>query len=246
MYEVGLGLIDAGYGRLDMTPGGEDWKERFSSSRETVFELRVHTNAIGAAVARTSEFLDRRLHEIADRMDISIANVRALAQRVSAPLRPKTAAVRAEVLYALPLASARAEKDDRLRINPLRDLVTYASALGDARRQAFLSQALTRIQSGQQCFAIVGADGIAGLGWSESDSEDPDDKSPAGAKSARLSGFAVASGADAGNTYRALVEAMVSELAVRTSDGIARVAVPENDPALRAAVEALGFKRVTT
>jgi hypothetical protein len=233
IYEAGLALLGKGVTRIDFTPGGDEWKERFASASDEVCELVFYASRRAAAFARMREAAARLARASAARIGVAIPNARAGARRLADRLinalrhdRQKT--------YRLdpgttPLPS---QGDGKVEVNPLAGLLRFGAGLTGLSRRAFLRTALKRIEAGERCYAVAANDGIACLGWAWTRGKDA---------AAVLFDFAAAPGTLA-RTYRLLVGRMVSDVGARLPTGGVYLVAPSGAAALHEAVVAAGFR----
>jgi CelD/BcsL family acetyltransferase involved in cellulose biosynthesis len=231
MYEHGLTLI-GGFERIDLTPGGEDWKARFSEVPEPIIEFTIHGSSASAAVTRTSQYLDKLAHKVAADLKVPVSDLKALGRRGAALpgnlwQRMTRAPEQAPSRYEIALGPLTVEWSPLIRVDPLSLLLDHGPKLAGVDRQTFLSRAWFRIEGGDRCYVLPGADGIAALAWRSR----VDDK---------LFDFLLRDSESA----RVLVQSMLFDLKAENADRSATIVVPQGDAGLRAIVEALGGVRI--
>ncbi len=238
MYEHGLTLIGEGFERIDLTPGGEDWKARFSDTPEPIIEFTIHDSSMSAAVTRTSQYLDKLAHKVAADLKVPVSDLKALGRRGAALpghlwQRMTRAPEQAPARYEVALAGLAVELSPLVRVDPLSLLLDHGPGLAGLDRQSFLSRAWFRIESGARCYVLPGGDGIAALGW-QSAADDKD-----GGR-VTLFDFLLRDSESA----RVLVQSMLFDLKAETADRSITVVVPSSDAVLRGVVEALGGVKI--
>lgn len=142
--------------RIDLTPGGETWKDRMASTSETVWSVRIHPNAR----ARRRKQARATVRSSARRLGLrepAIAAAR-LASRLRsgtwrAALRRHLPTGRRELrVYGCALAGRSAPPENAgIRVNSTRDLVRLAQALEDRGlydRRLFLADSAQRLKQG--------------------------------------------------------------------------------------------------
>lgn len=232
-YQAASMLASEGILRIDMTPGGDDWKARFGSTMDQVSELTICANLHGALASRVFAAAKPALRA-------AKANALALLRRLtrsrhSGDRPPVKEPVRVRYAVRLPQLGAPLSEKEVGR-NALSDLLKYGPALTKRDRQTFLAHALMRIEAGERCYSIRNGDaGLACIGWASA-STSPS----AGADDATLilSDFVVT---DAPTSERAL-DAVVAH-ALRDNcrkEGISVEAAQSEIP-LRQSLERLGF-----
>jgi CelD/BcsL family acetyltransferase involved in cellulose biosynthesis len=75
-------LAEQGYTRLDLTPGGEDYKERFASGADTVHSVMVFPSTLHRAAGGGLALFERGARPILTRLNLRRARVLGLAQKV--------------------------------------------------------------------------------------------------------------------------------------------------------------------
>jgi CelD/BcsL family acetyltransferase involved in cellulose biosynthesis len=216
IYEAALTLIRAGFNVIDMTPGGDAWKSRFATHSDEVVDLCVHSSATKASYLRAR------------------AAAAKVARSALALVRPQQTVERAETPSSVDaggwdayVPTSTLPQTDTVRVNVLSDLLRFGPKVAGMARQAFLAQALARMEAGERCYVLRVRDGVAGIGWSGASEVE-----------LRVSGFATLPGADTQALYGALIGRMLADFP-RT-----RLSVPVNDARLKTVVEMLGFQRV--
>jgi CelD/BcsL family acetyltransferase involved in cellulose biosynthesis len=154
-------LADEGIAVLDLTPGGDPWKERFSNEHDTVRELTVHPTAAALTAVRRRRRLRGAAKAAARAVGIDPAAARRTATAGVRRLANGVRAVSAVPLYrrSLPAAVTRPEPEP-LRRDRIEDLLAAADRA--ARREA-LADALRRLEDGAHLY--TSADGQGAPSW---------------------------------------------------------------------------------
>jgi hypothetical protein len=161
-------LADEGRAMLDFTPGDDPWKERFSTGRREIFELVMHSNLQRASAARARKAAKDFAKQVLARIGLSKQFV---ATRLRAGSRAARNAVAVgqmtarEQFYRLDLSAIAPEPDARVSRDDLDALLRWGASLSGQRRQPFLQGALQRIESGDRCYSLRTANGLAALAW---------------------------------------------------------------------------------
>ena len=174
--QLGLLLHEEGYSSLDLTPGGDSYKEDRATRYDEAYVLSI--------------FLDKRLwilHNIA-------ASIRSFLKRIAGvlhldkeqlsrwrsaanhPIRSLGSLFRSiknhiwsstEIrLYRAEVNVAQGPCDAEVRRNSLRDLLCYEPVDRDCRsRQEFLRDAIARIESGVHSYSIVHGKVLVNCAW---------------------------------------------------------------------------------
>lgn len=177
MLLLGQQLADDGVSCLDLTPGGDPWKERFANDHTNALELTIHAS-------RTARFIDT----LPDRL-------RSGAKRVIGKTGLDPAAVKS-VLTHVPIIGSRfadvqpdrlhpsgtgqlyrvtgaaeAGSNDAVAINNPRDLLRRMPNEDLAAKHRLLSGALARLEAGHTLYTVVDEKHLLGLGWLAPDLE---------------------------------------------------------------------------
>jgi len=178
-------LREEGYQRLDLTAGGDAYKERFATRHEPVVAIEMHATRWSAArsrlIAQAKQHAETWLTARGvSRRDVKLAVGRLREARLAdvpawlvGRMRPGQGA-RTFQLLRPPRAPDRSVGDpgelpDGAGIQIARDSV--AALLASDRsgrgmsRQSFLSAALHRLEGGQHCFTATSDGRLAGLLW---------------------------------------------------------------------------------
>ncbi len=251
IYEAALALADEGRSVLDLTPGDDAWKERFSTSRRVIFELVMHASLQRAGVARTrraaKELARRALARVGLSKQLVASRVRALAAAAGRAVNVVARVPPREEVYHLDLARVDVVKPDAgVSRDDLDALMRWGPALTGQRRQPFLHQALHRIESGDRCYTMRTPAGLAGLGWlsARAPTHTAADAPPNGHR-ATLHDFALANGADRPANLRALIVGMLHDLMANGARHEIFATVSPRDASARATLAQLGFHALT-
>lgn len=165
---------------LDLTPGGDTWKERFATDHDQVYELNVWRDAAQARLYQRRNRMRALIRKVLVGIGLppgKLRNwlVRAKHVRPQSALRalsrvlPKRTEFR---IYRLDLdrvadlaISAIVDTDIRFRIDDLSDLVRFEPATKWQSRQRFLKEALIRIERGEQVYSVAKDGVLLHYGW---------------------------------------------------------------------------------
>jgi SAM-dependent methyltransferase/RimJ/RimL family protein N-acetyltransferase len=169
---AGLEMANAGIPYFDLTPGGA-WKERFANAHDEVFELRIHgrrsARALGMGLAHARSAAKRL---------IQMAGVDPTAVvELTAPRRGRIARSAARLvqwvrldrelrLYTMvPSAAPPPDAAVAIRKNCVEDLLKFEPVESGQSRQAFLADALKRLEDGDHVFTISDGERLLHYGW---------------------------------------------------------------------------------
>lgn len=213
LYEAALEMSAAGRATLDLTPGDDAWKERFSTGTRVACELVLHSNLQRAQVARTRRAAKRFVKGLLARLSISrqslTERLRGWKSTTQNAIADLARAGTSDLLYRL--AQGRpgpTTQDTNVSVDDLDALLRWGPQLAGQHRRAFLNQALHRIEAGDRCYAVRGANGLAALGWL-STQKMAETREP---RTAMLYDLTAGDGAQASEGLKAIVTRMVGDL----------------------------------
>jgi CelD/BcsL family acetyltransferase involved in cellulose biosynthesis/RimJ/RimL family protein N-acetyltransferase len=166
-------LIRDGVSVLDLTPGGDAWKERFANSHDQVFQLtmygRVWTKWTAGMTAGIRAFVKRCMTALG----VSPNAVRALTTARQLGVRGITGRLERTVQKRMRHETFRFdiegndqdEPADTVSRDSLKDLLAFEHAEPWQNRRDFLSTALRRAESGHHSYTRVEGDRLAHYGW---------------------------------------------------------------------------------
>ncbi len=167
-------LLRDGIQVLDLTPGGDAWKDRFANDHDTVAEAIVYRSTLARRRADGQEHLLQLARRCAAAAGVSTATVRSFTHRlvrvrpaqVIRKLRDWTTIDREFRVYrATRILAASQHADDRVRCNALPDLLSFEAGESWQSRDGFLSSALERIENGTRAYSVCIDDRLAHVGW---------------------------------------------------------------------------------
>lgn len=179
VYHAAEMLAKADLAWFDLTPGGDPWKERFASDHDTALSLEVYTSKNEARLVRLRTGTEGMARRLLDWMGISPAKIRVLVRRrpTHGPNRTIFRGREPAFTGARPLAGDGVAyrwngilPDTKsgfaaVRRNALDDLVRYHPGDHEPGRQAFLREALARLESGDTAYTMRDGDRLACCGW---------------------------------------------------------------------------------
>lgn len=174
MMQLSEQLLKDGVAVLDLTPGGDAWKERFANAHDEVAEATVYRSAMARrrddAVVRIAR-LGKRALALASVTPAQLRGAIATLRRVKpAALARKLAKLRGEhrefrVYRADRGLAAKFDFDQRVRHNEIPHLLTFEPGESWQSRDAFLGTALARIEQGNSAFTVSVDGRLAHSGW---------------------------------------------------------------------------------
>lgn len=171
VYQTARMLLEEGRRCLDLTPGGDPWKERFANAHDQVSTLDVYPSNAQAMRIRLTERLHGYARAFLRGVGISPARLKALlrlSRRTTAggfsgtflPMRTEY------VLYRVILGDQHAASPEgQVGINSLEHLTRCDPASPGAERQPFLAGALARLEAGDRVYTIADSDRLLCSAW---------------------------------------------------------------------------------
>lgn len=167
-------LLKDGHAVLDLTPGGDAWKERFANAHDEVAEVTVYRSAMARrrddAVAHIAR-LGKRALAVASITPTQLrAAIATLRRAKPAALARKLSKLRGErrefrVYRADRALAGKFDFDQRVRRNEIPHLLAFEPGESWQSRDAFLSSALARIEQGVSAFTVSVDGRLAHSGW---------------------------------------------------------------------------------
>jgi CelD/BcsL family acetyltransferase involved in cellulose biosynthesis len=174
LYKAAEALAAQGRHWLDLTPGGDVWKERFATHHDQVVELDVYPRAMDAQRTRFIRATAKVLRTLFIRLGISPASVRSFLIKLQRAkhvclgfcfgrLLPKL--IECRIYSTEPCGLDVREKINIARVDALHDLVRFKPTEEGRSRYAFLSQALSRLEAGETAYTVVEDQQLTHFGW---------------------------------------------------------------------------------
>ena len=169
IYYTARMLAEEGLAWFDLTPGGDPWKERFATDHDQVLSLEVHPSKWQAHRVRVKGRAEGIARGLLGSLGLSPARLRALLGGKRLPgtgprvgVRKATPAPGAgAVLRWNGILPDGASGSAPVRRNALDDLIRYRGP----DRQAFLRDAMRRLESGQTTYTMVLDERLVCWGW---------------------------------------------------------------------------------
>ncbi len=259
VYFLGLLLAEEGIPEIDLTAGGDSYKERFATHHDLVHHLTVYFSgaerlalAARAAVRRTAKRALGYASVTPDQVRRTIDKLKIVTNKMSISLRSPTPAGERDRDYTvchLDLDRTLVDLPDRpiLRRDVLADLLSYEPSSGQAPSQEdFLRTAWARLERGDHVYTCV-EDGllISHIWLTRLSVSVGDDHGgllvgfPAG--SVLLDGFFTHSGDRDRGLFRATVARILKDLASSGDPNHVVVILQSDDLAAREVLDELGF-----
>lgn len=223
IYRTALALGDEGRTVLDLTPGGDPWKARFSTGERDVFELIMHRSLADAARTRAIEQAKGLAKASLRAVGLNAAKARAAVQTVRDAvqgLRGRRKAPASSVNHRVTLPTAVTPHPAlHVNVNDLELLTRHGAGLTGRPRAELLRDALARLEKGERLYMVDMQGAPFALAWS--------------AKGGTLSDVALT-----GSLADAALAALVNR-AGGTHDTVT-IAAPVGDRALNEALARLG------
>ena len=178
--QLGLMLHSQGFSRLDLTPGGDAYKDDRATEYDEAHALTVFldgkalaSHRMSSSMRRISKAIARALHLDRDR----ISQLSSLTKKaVGNPLRAARSLFKrlkrwmwssAEMrFYRIEAGKVEHSQATVAQKDSLHDLLAYQPADGSERsKQSFLSDVMTRIESGVRSYTVVRDNRLVHYGW---------------------------------------------------------------------------------
>ncbi len=248
-------LRDEGMELLDLTPGGDPWKERFATTHDEVWEILLYRSPWLRTRDQLVEVMRLAIKRALALVGISPADLRTLWERTRR-VRPESI-FRKIVHWAIGKRELRVYRvdrmfmdrfasDPRVQRDSLRDLLCFVPAEAWQSRDAFLSRALARIEGGESAYTISVGGSLATSGWvtrqnrSYSTEVEQVIEFPEG--SVALYDFYTHPDMRGRGFYRSVIEQMLRDVFSDPSVGYAYISVLADNFASRHVVESVGFE----
>ena len=172
--QLSRALVSGGTAVLDLTPGGDPWKERFANDHDEVAIAELFSAPAHRAAQAAKERALSAAKQLAARVGVTPAGVR---RTLSAVRRVRPAAIWRRLrrwvgedkefrIYRAERAVAeRHQLDPRVGRNDLPALLAFSPGESWQTRQGFLSSALHRVEAGEAAYSIAVAGRLAHCGW---------------------------------------------------------------------------------
>lgn len=174
LYWAAQAALESGFDKLDLTPGGDAWKERFADTNDTVYELELWADRSAARRARTVEAAKGIAKTGLSKAGITpedarrvVAKLRTLGpsgvlQRLSRCL-PRRIEYR---VYGMRIEPGADEPlADEITVNDLAALVRFEPGEPWQTRQGVLGAALSRLERGEQLYTVADTQRLLHFGW---------------------------------------------------------------------------------
>jgi CelD/BcsL family acetyltransferase involved in cellulose biosynthesis len=178
--QLGLMLHNQGFSRLDLTPGGDAYKDDRATEYDEAHALTVFLDGkalashrilsiarrVSKAIARVLRLDRDRLSRLSLLAKRAMANpfraVRSLVKRLKRRMWSSTEMR----FYRIETPKVEPSHANNARQDSLRDLLSYEPADQSERsKQSFLSDVMTRIESGVHPYTVVRGNRLVHYGW---------------------------------------------------------------------------------
>lgn len=172
-------LISEAFEEIDLTPGGDPYKERFANAHDTAFALSFFPTRRGRLEAyvraRADHFARKGLGAVrahparakAAWRTVAELPVRQIAPALLARIATKIRRPPKSIVYvvAIPQNGSPDVSSRPFHIGDARDLMAYRPNAGDISRRRFLSAATQRLEQGQHLFSYTESGRLLQIGW---------------------------------------------------------------------------------
>jgi CelD/BcsL family acetyltransferase involved in cellulose biosynthesis len=248
-------LLESDKAVLDLTPGGDAWKERFSNSHDKVAEAILYNSRLAYVKVAAQSGLLKLIKGGAARLGLSNDALKSVATRlrVAKPanayreLRAWVGCEREMTVYRIDRALAKnPARDGRFQRDSLGDLLLFAPAGPHASGQGILSSSLSRLENGESVVTLTKGGRLALYGWMAVDQteyilEEVNQPMALPAGSAYIHDLWLHPNLKAEDDYRAAIGHILSLAFSDKTIQSAYMAVSADQTSHRKEIEAMGF-----
>lgn len=178
--QLGLMLHNQGFSRLDLTPGGDAYKDDRATEYDEAHALIVFLDSKALALHRMSTIARRVSKVIAGALHLDhdrVSRLVSLAKRaLASPFRALRSLARLAKRRVWSTAEMRFYRIEAAKVEPapvsnaqkdsLHALLSYEAADPSERsKQSFLSDVMTRVESGVHSYTVVRNNRLVHYGW---------------------------------------------------------------------------------
>jgi CelD/BcsL family acetyltransferase involved in cellulose biosynthesis len=175
LQQLAESLLDTGIDTIDLTPGGDAWKERFANAHDEVYELYLFAQPGQARAQDRRASIEAALKAGLRHLSLQPAQLRNAVAKLRR-LRPQALASRIAGwvserrelrIYRMAAGDVGERRHDpRVHANMIDALLAFEPGDSWQTRQGYLSAALARLEAGERAYTIAGDDGrLAHSGW---------------------------------------------------------------------------------
>jgi hypothetical protein len=167
-------LLNEGAEILDLTPGDDPWKERFANCHDDVAEVLILPTKFAKWRSDQGNTLASRVKKCMGAFGVESGDAKRQIERVrrltSTALIHKVGAWmkgrgECRIYRGDRRLAEQFQRDDRIAANAISDLLCFEAGEGPARYYEFLSDALTRLESGESVFTAMADGRLTHCGW---------------------------------------------------------------------------------
>ncbi|MGH7413768.1 MAG: GNAT family N-acetyltransferase [Candidatus Rokuibacteriota bacterium] len=179
-------LATRGIQAIDLTPGGDAYKEEVANDSEAIYSVVLFPGTAQARVHDLKALAERGGKRTLRAMGLSPARARGLtglARRLATgglirdgmdAGRRWAASREALAQYQLDRGdgvAARPQCHPTVRTDAIGDFLLYSGAGRARSRQGMMQEVLSRVRRGQRCYTVIADGRLVGAGWLESDAK---------------------------------------------------------------------------
>ena len=157
---------------LDLTPGGDAWKERYANKHDMVYEIVFYKNQLSKLLNEKIAFIYRKTKKILlinTVLKINKIKFKSIIYSIQKffPTIKKIEILRFEVS-----AHSKSSMCNSLCINNLTDIIKLGSKGKGSDLQSFCMSALRRIENGEKCYTFSLNEILIHCGWIADDKKE--------------------------------------------------------------------------
>jgi CelD/BcsL family acetyltransferase involved in cellulose biosynthesis/GNAT superfamily N-acetyltransferase len=164
-------LHEQGYEWIDLTPGGDPYKERFANGWDEVYSLTVHATPIERRTWAFKDSLAERAKTALHRWNIRPAEAEETVRKYAKPsallhlARNWLSSSQEAMIYSRDVTKNGIAESKLIRKNELKDLMLYEPDAGGPTRHEFLSHAMRRLEQNQYCYTHAEGGRLLHYAW---------------------------------------------------------------------------------
>lgn len=167
-------LLDQRINILDLTPGGDPWKERFANSHDHVLDVTIYRSTISKHYRVGLSSFSNQLKYLLAKVGVAPSSIVSFISklkhvRLSSFLKQLRLWVGEDKelrIYRVDRhASDRYLEDNKIAENSLSHLLCFKPSETWHNRQRFLSESLQRLENGSEVYSFCENDTLSHYGW---------------------------------------------------------------------------------
>lgn len=166
-------FLEEGLNTLDLTPGGDPWKERFANTHDHVYLLTIYRHRL----AKTYDALTKEvlvfIKNLLKLISISPGDLKRVIKKLT---RLRIGSIVTKIsnflykygeyrIYELTVKDSTSEDNPKINVDCITDLLLFEPMESWQNKQNFLYQALSRLEQGEHVYTYVDNGKLLHFGW---------------------------------------------------------------------------------